>query len=52
MSEEIDGNKYKGCLCWRFIAGCGCACLEMCDKTQREACTEQQRKDSINENLL
>ena len=40
-----DGSVYRKCIAWRMIAGCGCACFEICPSEQRLACKEQQEED-------
>lgn len=45
MNDEIDGTRYRRCICWRFQAGYGHACFDMCSVKQREACKNQQTTD-------
>jgi hypothetical protein len=44
--DEIDGYKYRICICWRVAAGCSHACIELCSDKQREACKEAQKADN------
>lgn len=37
----INGNKYKGCICWRCYPGMSTACMDFCSKEQRGDCNKQ-----------
>jgi len=41
--KEVDGNKYKNCICWKNVAGYGEGCFDgYCSYAQRMACSYQQ----------
>jgi hypothetical protein len=46
--SAIDGDRYKQCIAWSFIAGNNYACFEMCCEEQRNACEKQQDEDISN----
>ena len=47
--KMINGENYRHCIAWHFVAGNGAACFDMCKEEQRKACQEQQEKDKIKE---
>ncbi len=47
LLNESLGKRYRKCVAWRVCAGNGYACFEMCDKHQRNKCSEQQEKDKM-----
>lgn len=38
---EINGNRYKGCICWKCYPSMSHACVDICKKEQRDACNKQ-----------
>ena len=42
---EINGNKYKGCICWKCYPGMSYVCVDICRKEQRDACNKQFIED-------
>ena len=45
VTTGIDGTKYRKCIGWKMIAGCGEGCFDTCTAVQRDACKRRQMDD-------